>query len=60
MPNQIVALALVTQEELELLGPHFERAFPIDEAPQFGDLLRAIDEADRLLSAKVVGSEPVH
>lgn len=47
--NQIVALCLVTQPELELLGPSFLRAYPIDEAPCFGELLQAIDEADRQL-----------
>jgi hypothetical protein len=45
--DRIVALALVTQPELELLGPSFCRAYPIDETPCFGELLQAIDEADR-------------
>jgi hypothetical protein len=45
--DRIVALALVTQPELELLGPSFRRAYPIDETPRFGELLQAIDEADR-------------
>ncbi len=45
--KRIVALCLVTQPELELLGPSFYRAFPIDEVPCFGALLEAIDEADR-------------
>ncbi len=47
--KRIVALCLVTQAELELLGPSFRRAFPIDEVPCFGELLEAIDEADRKL-----------
>jgi hypothetical protein len=45
--DRIVAVALVTQPELELLGPSFLRAYPIDETPCFGELLQAIDEADR-------------
>lgn len=43
----IVALALVTQEELASLGPLFSRAYPVDEVPCFGELLHAIDLADR-------------
>ncbi len=45
--QRIVAVALVTQPELELLGPSFTRSFPVDETPCFGKLLRAIDDADR-------------
>jgi hypothetical protein len=45
--KQIVAIALVTKEELQLLGPQFNRAYPVDETPCFGSLLQAIDEADR-------------
>lgn len=47
--QRIVAVCLVTQPELELLGPSFLRAYPIDEAPCFSELLQAIDEADRQL-----------
>ena len=46
---RIVALCLVTQQELESLGSSFCRAFPIEEVPCFGELLLAIDEADRAL-----------
>lgn len=49
MPNPIVALALVTREELDLLGPQFDRAYSVDETPCFGELLHAIDVADRRL-----------
>lgn len=59
MPNHIVALALVTQDELRLLGPQFDRAFPRNETPCFGELLAAIDEADRELRRKRVEIEPV-
>lgn len=43
----IVALGLSTLTDLALLGSTFERAYRVDETPCFGDLLQAIDEADR-------------
>jgi hypothetical protein len=47
-PHQpIVAVGLLTARDIALLGPTFERIFPVDEVPCFSDLLRAIDEADR-------------
>jgi len=42
-----VAVGLLTQRDLTVLGPTFKRVWPIDRAPDFADLLRAIDEADR-------------
>ncbi|HVH49090.1 MAG TPA: hypothetical protein VM760_04330 [Sphingomicrobium sp.] len=47
MRERIVAIGLLTQRELGLLGPAFDRAWPVDKAPHFEDLLKAIDEADR-------------
>lgn len=47
--QRIVAVGLLTQHELELLGQGFDRAFPIDSDNVFEDLLRAIDEADRAI-----------
>jgi len=47
MHERIVAVGLLTQRELNILGPTFDRAWPIEDAPQFDELLRAIDEADR-------------
>ena len=44
-----MAVGLLTQRDLTALGPAFDRAWPIDQAPQFNDLLRAIDEAERKL-----------
>jgi len=49
-PERIVAVGLLTQNELRVLGPAFDRAWPVEEAPSFSELLRAIDEADRRLS----------
>lgn len=44
--DRIVAVGLLTRSELETLGPTFTRAWPIDEATAFDELLAAIDEAD--------------
>jgi hypothetical protein len=46
MHERIVAVGLLTQRELGLLGPTFDRIWPVEEAPSFSELLRAIDEAD--------------
>ncbi len=42
----IVAICLVNRHELESLGPSFDRAYPVQNTPCFGELLRTIDEAD--------------
>lgn len=47
--NRIVAVGLLTQRDLDVLGAGFTRAFPVDKTPCFGELIRAIDEADREL-----------
>lgn len=44
---RIVAIGLLTEHELRLLGQGFDRAFPIDDDNVFEELLRAIDEAER-------------
>ncbi|MEO6248913.1 MAG: hypothetical protein ABIO85_10100 [Sphingomicrobium sp.] len=49
MYKQIVAVALLTSEELALLGSSFTRAYPVNDTPCYGALLAAIDEADREL-----------
>ena len=49
MPDRIVAVGLLTREDLNLLGPTFERLWPVEEAPSFEELLRAIDDADQQL-----------
>jgi hypothetical protein len=46
---QIVAVCLLTRNELRLLGESFDRAWPIDETPCFAGLLEAIDAAEREL-----------
>jgi hypothetical protein len=47
--ERIVAVGLLTQREVELLGQGFSRLWPVDETPCFTDLLQAIDDADREL-----------
>jgi hypothetical protein len=48
MNERIVAVGLLTQRELNLLGPTFERVWPVeDAASSVVDLLHAIDEAAR-------------
>ena len=49
MPERIVAVGLLTRREVESLGPTFDRIWPVEEAPHFNELLRAIDEADEKL-----------
>ena len=45
--ERIVAVGLLTQREVELLGHGFSRLWPVDETPCFTDLIQAIDDADR-------------
>ena len=48
--NGIVAIGLLTRRDLDLLGPTFDRLWPVEEAPHFDQLLSAIDEAGARLS----------
>jgi hypothetical protein len=52
MPERIVAVGLLTRRDLTMLGPTFDRIWPVEEAPHFNQLLRAIDEADRKLEGE--------
>jgi hypothetical protein len=45
-PDRIVAVGLLTRADLNMLGPSFDRAWPVEDAPMFSELLRAIDQAD--------------
>ena len=50
MPTQrIVAVGLLTENDLDLLGKAFSRSWPVDQSPCFEGLLQAIDDADREL-----------
>ena len=48
--ERIVAVGLLTQREVELLGHGFSRLWPVDQTPCFQELLQAIDDADAELS----------
>jgi hypothetical protein len=48
--RHIVAIGLLTEEEVGLLGDRFTRLWPVDSAPKFDELLEAIDDADRRLA----------
>ena len=54
----IVAVGLLTQRELDRLGPSFTRAWPVDETPHFHELLEAIDKADRELRRAREAAQP--
>lgn len=47
--ERVVAIGLLTQRELDLLGPTFARLWPIEETPCFDELIDAIDEADHAI-----------
>ncbi len=53
--ERIVAVGLLTQRDVKLLGPTFDRLWPVEEAPPFGELLAAIDEADEKLRRSADG-----
>ena len=50
--DRIVAIGLLTDQDLSLLGPTFSRAWPLEDTNAFKDLLRAIDEAEARRDAK--------
>lgn len=45
--DQFVAVGLLTQRDLDVLGSGFRRAFPLNDTADFAPLLRRIDEASR-------------
>ena len=49
MHEKIVAVGLLTRRDLDVLGPTFDRIWPVEGVPHFTELLRAIDDADRKL-----------
>ena len=59
MSERIVAVGLLTRRDLEVLGPTFDRIWPVEEAPQFKELLRAIDNADRVLQHHDQADRPI-
>lgn len=45
--EDIVAIGLLTQNDIHRLGESFSRLFPLPRDGAFDDLIKAIDEADR-------------
>ena len=43
--EHFVAVGLLTQRDLDVLGSGFRRAFPLNDSADFAPLLRRIDEA---------------
>jgi hypothetical protein len=58
--ERIVAVGLLTRKDLSVLGPTFDRVWPVEEAPSFSELLRAIDDADRQLDEQHSPSSNTH
>lgn len=58
--DRIVAVGLLTRNDVRLLGPSFERLWPVEDAPHFNGLLQAIDEADRRLKLQQGAPAPAH
>lgn len=44
--ENIVAVGLLTNRDLDRLGSGFRRCFPVADDSKFEELIRAIDEAD--------------
>ena len=51
--QRIIAVGLLTQNDVRLLGPTFERLWPVEDTPCFSQLLHAIDDADHELRTQV-------
>lgn len=45
--GRVVAVGLLTQDEVSLIGAQLSRLYPIKDDCQFADLIEAIDQADR-------------
>ena len=50
--DKFVAVGSLERMDARLLGPSFEKLWPVEDSPDFRGLLEAIDEADRRLSQK--------
>ena len=47
--RRIVAVGLLTERDVRILGQGFDRLWPVDDTPCFPQIVQAIDEADREL-----------
>jgi hypothetical protein len=45
--DRIVAVALLTEENMKVYGSCLSKVFPIDETPCFTELIDAIDRAEQ-------------
>lgn len=45
-PDKIVAVGLLTQRDIEVLGVGFRRLFPIERDSAFDDLLQELDRLE--------------
>ena len=54
--NHIIAVGLLTKDDLERLGETLTRLWPVKDAPNFEQLLEAIDEAEQHLEESRQGS----
>ena len=54
-PDQVVAIGLLTERDLSVLGEGFHRAYPISRTDAFNELLREIDRAEQ---ARTGGRRP--
>lgn len=54
--ERIVAIGLLTEQDLDILGTGFRRAFRIDDTPCFDELLAAIDAAEKQAEEMRAGS----
>lgn len=45
--DDIVAIGLLTQNDIRRLGENFSRLFPVPRDGAFDDLIKAIDDADQ-------------
>ena len=50
--DRIVAVGLLTERDLAVLGQGFRRAYPLNQGHDFDELLQAIDEAEQAARAK--------
>lgn len=47
-PDAIVAVGLLTQRDLDVLGSGFRRSFPVSQDAAFDDLIQALDSIEAI------------
>ena len=56
--NEIVAIALLTREDVAMLGSALKKVFLIEATPRFDELTRWLDEAERTVLTRQHGPDP--